>query len=401
MTKTAITIVVLAIGPGLGFLTTVVAARLLPVTDAAAFFLLLAIIPVSSEAVAFGISDLMMREVVRDKAAYPDLTAAFFGSLWSAVPISIIGATISLAIIPGPGTTTFFAILFDVLGSRVAIHAEYSAIAYRQISLADFTRLLSSVARFLGVGFYLFLLHGRSGVEAAFAGGALVLTFAMVLTAMNWRRFGTTARLLISVQAAVFPFYVANLIRVLQQNSDRIVVAAVMDQKTFAVYAIISRALQFSAIPIVSVLRQNYAAFVEAGRRGVNGAVAYARARASLFAGAGCVGALIVCAFAFAAPPLFGKMFASGQLPTLVAGPSLIIMSAIYLGCEVLTAAGHQQQRVAVIAIQASIQAAGQAFLASVYGLLGAVGGIYAGGIIATTYLFFVIVKLFWRERLG
>jgi O-antigen/teichoic acid export membrane protein len=376
---------VLCLAPVAGFFVVLAVTRALPVEQAAVFLLLQAIIPIASEFLGFGLSDHMMREVAKDSTTYAVHLRRFLTvTIVAAFPLSLIASLFSVLMLDVKFTAIIlFAIVVDAVASRIIIFVEQASLAQGKLGLADLARLLGTVSRLFGVSVYIYIVGGRDGqVSALYSASSLLLSALPIFIYLNkndiFSSFGRFA-----IDYKIIAFYANNILRVFQQNMDRIVMAGLLSPVGFASYVIVSRLVQVSLIPTVSILRQYFPQFVQAYKAGALQLRSYALSRLSIFVTTGALGAAGMLFVGRFMPGLFGEKLGMPGAFFYAAAGVPIIFSIQYLFLEVLTAADRQGQRSTIVLAQIFLQAISQCLLARSFGVFGAIGGLYVSVLIS------------------
>lgn len=373
----------LALAPVLGFLTTIVIIRYQPTNVVTAYFIIQAIVAITSEVSALGYTDYILRQVSSDNQRAPNYLRKFVLQLLTsgaAITMSIYVAC-SYAYTEIWSLHIFPIYVVDVVSLRIMTQYEYLNIALSKTSISDVTRVINAFGKLVGV--LLYTPFSDATLPSLYASSLCVgLIFSLYILLTWHQNYGLAVREVEFFDINALPFAVGGLIRVLQQNSDRLILPAFLDNKAYAVYVIFSRGLQFANLPIMSVLRQLFPSFVRASVHGIGACRAFANKNTWYWMGAGAIGAASLLVLGFLAPRLTNINQPSIVVDTALLAVVPIFIAAMYWQFEILTAAGFQIIRVAVMTGQLFVQVVVQILLAQRFGIPGAVGGIIVGSLL-------------------
>ena len=338
-----------------------------------------AVVTVSVELVGLGCGDMLTRTVVREAGK---LRLAFGNALALVLltfPLVLAGAALVLWLLMAEAgwlAIGLWLLFAELVSARALALAEHVAIAMRQAVLASIFRVGFSLLRLavvlvatLGLGVQdlagWWVWQGWFGVLA----GPLVLGAAAL-------RFGTPVFNLRTFDLGIGALFAANqVVRALQFNVDRLVMAPVLGAAGLGVYGSGARLTQFALIPVQALLRVSYPQFHEEGQRGIGAA----RGQAHRVLPGLLVAALLPAGAVWVLAPVVAALMGPGfeGVVDVLRGlaPLPVAMAVQYVYGDVLSGADRQGWRTG-ISVVSTLMLAGAIWIGSQAG--GLIGGIQA-----------------------
>ena len=355
------------------------------------------------EVVSVGAGEALIRQVSRDRRRHSEalghaLIVTFVTGISLATGLSALGGFLFHA--PVKFTAIAIFMIGELIGNRLGTIAEQDFIGHSKVGIANVVRIILVVPKLVAI--YL-CTQGFGSVSLSvwiivqgfttFSAGLACLMFAVVCLGNptisflpDNLRFGA----LITV---------THLARSVQFNADRIALSIVAAPPLVAVYSAATRGIQFALIPIVAILRNQFAAYFAAGTSGLctTWKLGLSNLPKVIIIGVFTGGALIAGADVFA--KILGPGF-SGMVSILRWLSAVAILQGIqYLVADVLTGAEYQFWRTTISlggAIGYIILITGCVLS---YGISGLIAAIYLNQIVMIICYLTTIYFLTRRER--
>ncbi|SFV28523.1 Membrane protein involved in the export of O-antigen and teichoic acid [Devosia crocina] len=379
-------------------------ARVLGLEAYGVYVALLSWAPLCFELVGWGAGDYLVKRTTQNPLSFSaarahmrkmlGLTILPAAALFALATALVIGDRISPAIIFAIG-------LCELGGLRLIVNAEQSALALGRLSHANRFRLMQALPRLPAV---LLALHlGFISLEAlalASAAGLLVTGLAAASIAAKLYPPAPSGALLAEGLRDGTWFMGSQMVRAGQHNVDRVVLSALVDPATLALYGVAQRFVQMGLLPLQAVLRLTYPRFFAEGRGGMAPTLRFALIilPVVLLVAIASAGGLLVGGMAI--PLLLGAQFGQATLYLAHLAPILVLFALQSLTADALSGAGYLRARTLLIALGVGLQALG--FLLWHEGLeivLASYAGL-AASVLLTVSTVLLIVRAESRRRL-
>jgi O-antigen/teichoic acid export membrane protein len=327
----------------------ILVARTLGVSEFGRLAAALALVAIAVPFAAWGSGNLLIKDVVRDRRAFP--------SAWGSgiLMISTAGSLLVLLV------TAFAALVLDQLPVQLVALVAISDLLFarftdtcgqafqgfgnlrttaRVLMLPGICRLVAAIAFVAG--------PGNTAQSWAYWYLASSIVVAALATPLVLLRLGGPA---FDVARTVgrlregFYFAVGLSSETVYGDIDKIMLARLSTLGATGIYAAASRAVALAFVPIFSVLQATYYRFFAHGAAGLAGTVAFARRLVLPFVTVGVVAGVGIWVLAPLAPAILGNDFSGSveALRWLAVVP--LLQSLYYLAGDTLTGAGFQRAR--------------------------------------------------------
>lgn len=337
-------------------------ARALGVEQYGVYIALLSWNPICFELVGLGAGEYLVKRTAHDESEFGKARGHMLAAILYTMPVAM-GLFCFLAysaVDHTIGLTTITAICFcEFLGFRLLVSAEQAAIALRRFVFANWIRVFQGIPRLAGVLFVYFALGLRGVENLALAGSVAILIGGIIAELVVRRRFPPTGLLRIIPEGTRDgTWFMGNqLVRAGQQNIDRVVLAAVVDPATLALYGTAQRFIQVGMLPIQTVLRYTYPHFFREGKKGMRAAMSYGLKVLPVVVGVAIVTAGGLIAVADVIPLLVGAQYAASVTYLLYLAPILLLFALNYVATDTLSGGGHLFLRTVLTASGVGLQA--------------------------------------------
>jgi len=371
----------LVMGLGVAFqaITMLGLARYFGPGDFGLYSVYLALITVAIEVAGLGSSDLMVRHVSADASLAPTwLSHSLTTGIATGAALSLLCSTALALWAPTAfaGLAIWPIVLIDLVSGRISLCIEQAFIALGKPLLANLARALVFGIRLIAaVTFIAFQSDRARNVESwliAQAGCSLAAC-GVSLLAIN----GICGPLRPRFHAHEFgngiALGAAQVLRILQQNSDRLVLGLVLPPVMLGQYAAASRLVLMSLMFVQTYLRVIVPGYYQAEMVQAGGALRFAKRIVPGAAVLSVVATIASIAALAVAEHVLGKQYDSVFWIGVGLTPQLILIAAQYVVGDVMAASrmGHERMWAGIATVPLS--AAALYLAATWFGLLGVV----------------------------
>lgn len=338
-------------------------ARVLGVEQYGIYIALLSWNPICFELVGIGAGEYLIKRSAQDESAFGIARGHMLAAILYTLPVAMALFTFLAyaAVDYRIGLTTILLLcLSEFLGYRLLVCAEQAAISLRRFGMANWFRVAQGVPRLLGVVFAYFVLGLKDVSSLALAGSFAILLGGIGAEIVVRSRLPATKKLeIIPEGLRNGTWFMGNqLVRAGQQNIDRVVLSAVVDPATLALYGAAQRFIQVGILPIQTVLRYTYPHFFKEGKKGIGSALRYGIKVLPLVAGVAAVTAAGLMAAAGFLPLVVGQQYAQSVTYLFYLAPVLVLFAVNYVATDTLSGGGYLSVRTLLTASGVGVQAA-------------------------------------------
>lgn len=348
----------LMLGPVAQFGTLVVLSRMLPLEEIGIYFTLTALMPVLGAVAGLGGHEAALRGIARS----PHETREWMGSALtlSALTLPAVVALYALLmqLFPDHGALGPLVLLAatELTAQRGLAIAEAVALARGEVPRADRVRAGGAVSRLAALALAWWLVPGADAWICALAGAAGALCFGFLAMAWGIGHHGTPLWCWPKDMRGSLYFTANAILRACQSSADRFVLALLLPPQALALYAVATRALQVTFIPLQIVSRRYVPRYFEYGHHAPHKLSGLARHVLRLMA----LVAFVEIAALWALAPLADEVFGPAYAPVIdflrLASPVVLLTGFFYVGHELLNGLDRQKARMGMNIILAVAQ---------------------------------------------
>ncbi len=337
-------------------------ARVLGVEQYGLYIALVSWAPICFELLGWGAGEYLIKRTTHSPQNFAPAHRHLKAVLALSLPPSLIVlALLTLGTTSGAASilTILIVGLGELLGLRLLVNAEQTAIALEKLSAANWLRSLQVLPRFAGV-LLAYALSPQANFETLAIGGALgTLVGGLLLPVVFARTLPRSEPMQLSspgLRQGTW-FVGTQLVRASQHNIDRIVLAPLVDPAILGLYGAAQRFIQIGLLPLQALLRLTYPRFFRAGEHGITGSFRFALHILPLALAATATTSLILHAAARWLPLLIGPEFEQSVTYLLYLAPILPLFALNSVLSDTLSGAGHLSLRLLLTATGAALQA--------------------------------------------
>jgi O-antigen/teichoic acid export membrane protein len=334
---------------GLQFLSFLIIARGLGLTQFGQLSALFALTGPASELVGLGSSERLLEQVSRDTKSFPVALADSLLTIILSGPV-VIGAVTLLShlLVPDlPLSTTLFLVATETLAARSITHVGFILIAHGATFLVNLQGfVIASLRCILAAGVFFVARNSNLETYAVVYSVAMFATVALFM-AGAMRRYGLAqfsrgrTRPLLGLSFAAHNFCSS-----LSQSVDRIGLSIMLPYGQIGIYNAGARMLQVAIVPVTGLLlRDTYPNFFRIGKSGIGATFAYALSLLPRVCSITAICVLGAVGISYLLPVLLGPKYSEsapiGAIMVMAGFP----IALQYLGGDILTGAGRQSVR--------------------------------------------------------
>jgi O-antigen/teichoic acid export membrane protein len=382
------------LGPVAQFGTLIVLSRMLPLNEMGVYFTLTALMPMLGAVAGLGGHEAALRGIARG----PHETREWMGS---ALVLSVLTLPAVVALYVGlmqlfpdhGALSPLFALaVIELTAQRGLAIAESVALARGEVHRADLVRTGGAISRLAALALAGALLQGADAWACALAGAVGALCFASLAMAWCFARHGMPLWCWPRDVRGSLYFTANATLRACQSSADRFVLALLLPPAALALYAVATRALQVTFIPLQIVSRRYVPRYFEYGHHAPEKLARLARHVLRWMA----LVALVQIAALWALAPLSEEIFGPAYAPVITflrwASPVVLLTGFFLVGQDMLNGLDRQKARIGlnillafaqVGVMAATVEFLGPEMLWAALIALAALGAVLAWGLVA------------------
>lgn len=332
----------------LQFLTFLIIAKGLGLTQFGQLSAVFAYTASASELVGLGCNDRLVELVSRDRKLFPVVFADSLLTIVLTGPL-IIGAVTFLChfVVPDLSLSTIlFLAAAETLAARLLAHVENTMVAHGHSFLVNVQRFVIAILRcILAAGVFVVARISRletyAEVYSVAMFAATALFMAGVMRAYGLPQFSRgRIRPLLGFSYAVDQFFSS-----FSQSFDRIALSMVLTYEQIGIYNAGARVLQAATVPVTALLREVYPNFFRVGESGISATFAYSLSLLPRMCGVSALCVLGAVGISLLLPVLLGPKYSESAPIGAIIAVAGLPTTLQALGGDILTGVGRQSVR--------------------------------------------------------
>ena len=338
----------LMLGPVAQFGMLIVLSRMLSLDEMGIYFMLTALMPALGALAGLGGHETALRGIARA----PHETREWIGSALTlsglTVPAVVVLYVLLMQLFPDHGALgpLFVLAAVEITAQRGLAIAESVALARGEVSRADMVRASGTLSRLATLCLVWAMVPHADAWTCALAGAAGALSFSGLAMALGLARYGMPRWGWPKDMRGSWYFTANAVLRACQNSADRFVLALLLPPAALALYAVATRALQVTFIPLQIVSRRYSPRYFEYGHHAPQKLSGLARHVLRLMT----LVALMEIALLWALAPLSDEIFGPDYAPVITflrwASPVVLLTGLFYVGHDMLNGMDRQRARI-------------------------------------------------------